>query len=104
MLSKKRRIMQREAVNVRTDIILRIFDLAQGLDTSNDHEKPMHRRLMVFAGSIANELTNQQDIVRDLFDDNSMYYEIPHIMNSVLSAFKSYDNNDEIKSVWKSWR
>lgn len=96
--------MQPEAIDVRTDIILRIYDLAQGLDESNDHEKPMYRRLMVFAGSIANELTNHQDAVRGLFDDNNMYYEIPHIMNSVLSAFKSYGNNDEIKPVWKSWR
>lgn len=87
-------------VSIRVEIIRQIFDMACDFD----HDKTINRRLMVFAGSLSNEITPHQERARKLFDNTINNLEIPHIMNSTLSAFKSYGDTTEIKPVWKPWK
>lgn len=87
-------------VSLRVDIIRQLFDMASDFQ----HDKNLKRRLMVFAGSLANEVTPHQILVKKLFDNTNNNSEIPHIMNSTLSVFKSYGENTEIKPVWKPWK
>lgn len=93
-------------VSLRVEAIRSLKEIAQEIDPRMDDN--VHKRILVLAGSFANEITPYQKIARDLFDNNSSNQEIPHIMNSVLSVFKNYmgkrEDTDVIKPVWKSWK
>lgn len=87
-------------VSLRVEAIRQLFDIANDFD----HDIALNRRIMVFAGSLTSEITPHQILVKELFDNTINNLEIPHIMNSTLSAFKSYSDGGVIKPVWKSWK
>lgn len=87
-------------VSVRVEAVRQLFDMANDFDNDN----ALNRRIMVFAGSVANEITPHQKLVKELFDNTINNLEIPHIMNSTLSVFKSYSDGGVIKPVWKAWK
>ncbi len=91
-------------VSLRVETIRQLFDMATDIDNRPSTDRALYRRLMVFSGSLANEITPHQSLVKELFDKSNNNSEIPHIMNSTLSSFKSYSDGAVIKPVWKAWK